>query len=64
VLVPDPATFKVLPWLDRTGWILSDLYFRSGERVPFDTRGILQDQLERLAVEGHEFAAGIETVST
>nr|WSY54718.1 glutamine synthetase family protein [Streptomyces sp. NBC_00886] len=60
VLVPDPTTFKVLPWLDRTGWILSDLYFRSGERVPFDTRGILQDQVGRLAAEGYEYVAGIE----
>lgn len=60
VLVPDPTTFKVLPWLDGTGWILSDLYFRSGERVPFDTRGILQDQVGRLATEGFEYVAGIE----
>jgi glutamine synthetase len=60
VLVPDPGTFQVLPWLDRTGWILSDLYFRSGERVPFDTRGILQDQIARLATEGYEYVAGIE----
>jgi glutamine synthetase len=60
VLVPDPSTFKVLPGLDGTGWILSDLYFRSGERVPFDTRGILQDQIGRLAAEGFEYVAGIE----
>jgi glutamine synthetase len=24
VLVPDPTTFRVLPWLGKTGWILSD----------------------------------------
>ncbi|MFE0923160.1 hypothetical protein ACFW24_36220 [Streptomyces nigra] len=50
--MPDPRTFKVLPGLDRTGWILSDLHYRSGERVPFDTRRILQEQVGRLALDG------------
>ncbi|MBM2622830.1 glutamine synthetase [Actinoplanes sp. LDG1-06] len=60
VLVPDPLTFRMLPWLDRTGWILSDLHYRSGERVPFDTRGVLADQLSRLAGEGFGYVSGIE----
>lgn len=60
VLVPDPATFTPLPWLPATGWILGDLYFRSGERVPFDTRGILRAQLDGLAGAGYEYVAGIE----
>jgi glutamine synthetase len=60
VLVPDPMTFKILPWVDGTGWILSDMYYRSGERVPFDTRGVLQNQLKLLAGEGFEYVAGIE----
>lgn len=60
ILVPYPTTFKILPWLDGTGWILSDLYYRSGERVPFDTRGILQTQIDRLAEDGYQYVAGIE----
>lgn len=60
VLVPDPTTFKILPWLERTGWVLCDLYYQSGERVPFDTRGVLQTQLERLSCDGFDFVAGIE----
>lgn len=60
VLVPDPATFRVLPWLDKTGWILSNLHYRSGEVVPFDTRGVLQTQLGRLAADGWDYVAGIE----
>ena len=60
VLVPDPATFAVLPWLERTGWVLADLYYRNGERVPFDTRGVLQRQLAALAEEGFGFTAGAE----
>ncbi len=60
VLVPDPTTFRVLPWVDRTGWILADLYYRDGERVPFDTRGVLQRQLAALADEGYGFTSGVE----
>lgn len=60
ILVPDPATFRVLPWVDRTGWILSDLYYRNGERVPFDTRGVLQRQLGNLADQGFTFTSGVE----
>ncbi|MFE7213996.1 glutamine synthetase family protein [Streptomyces sp. NPDC057611] len=60
VLVPDPTTFTVLPWLDRTGWILSNLHYRSGEIVPFDTRGILQRQLGLLDATGYSYIAGVE----
>ena len=30
ILVPDPATFVMLPWADRTGWMLCDAYFGNG----------------------------------
>ena len=60
VLVPDPTTFRTLPWVERTGWVLADLYYRNGERVPFDTRGVLQRQLAALADEGYGFTAGVE----
>src|SRR5262249_34926541 len=26
-VVPDPTTFRILPWADRTGWMLCDAYF-------------------------------------
>ena len=26
LMIPDPATFRVLPWATKTGWLLSDLY--------------------------------------
>jgi len=60
VLVPDPTTFRVLPWADRTGWVLSEMYYRSGERVPFDTRGVLKTQLAKLEAEGFSFTTGAE----
>ena len=27
LMVPDPSTFRVLPWAPRTGWLLCDLHF-------------------------------------
>ena len=34
-IVPDPTTFRVLPWAPRTGWILCDEYFNDGRAVSF-----------------------------
>jgi glutamine synthetase len=60
VLVPDPTTFRVLPWAEHTGWVLCDVYFPDGSPVPFCTRGLLRGQLDRLAAAGYEMTVGIE----
>jgi glutamine synthetase len=60
VLVPDPATFRVLPWADRTGWMLCDVYFASGAPMPLDGRGLMRRMLDRAAGAGYDFLAGIE----
>src|SRR5580693_4480949 len=60
VMVADPETFQVLPWAPNTGWLLCDIYFTNGKRVPFSTRQILRDALTRLASEGYDFLAGLE----
>jgi glutamine synthetase len=60
VLVPDPGTFRVLPWADRTGWILCDVYFSSGAPMPLDGRGLMRRALSELAGAGYDFLAGIE----
>jgi glutamine synthetase len=60
VLVPDPTTFRVLPWVADSGWVLADAYFANGREVPFSTRGVYRRQLERLRAAGFEFVAGLE----
>ncbi|MFZ3355120.1 MAG: glutamine synthetase family protein [Xanthobacteraceae bacterium] len=70
VVVPDPTTFRVLPWPQsegntgdggpNTGWMLCDLYFGDGKPVPFSTRQVLRDALMRLAHEGYDLVAGLE----
>ncbi|MEO8145010.1 MAG: glutamine synthetase family protein, partial [Betaproteobacteria bacterium] len=60
VMVADPASFRVLPWAHKTGWLLCDLRFPNGKPVPFDTRAILKDALSKLARAGYGLLAGLE----
>ncbi len=60
VLVADPATFVMLPWAARTGWVLCDVYFTNGRPVPFSGRRILQQALEPLATAGRRLITGLE----
>jgi glutamine synthetase len=60
VLVPDPTTFQILPWADRTGWLLCDAYFANGQPVPLDGRGLLRRQLAALRDTGYDFTVGLE----
>jgi glutamine synthetase len=60
VMVADPATFRVLPWAENTGWLLCDSYFTNGKPVPFATRQLYRDALSKLAKAGFDYLAGLE----
>jgi glutamine synthetase len=60
IMVADPATFRVLPWANATGWLLCDSYFPNGKPVPFSTRALGRDALRKLARSGFDFCAGLE----
>jgi len=60
LMIADPTTFRVLPWAPKTGWLLCDPYFASGEPVPFATRPLARRVLARLAEAGFEYVAGLE----
>jgi glutamine synthetase len=60
VLVPDPATFRILPWADSTGWMLCDTYFSNGQPMPLDGRGLMRRMLRDLGEAGFDYLAGIE----
>jgi glutamine synthetase len=60
VMVPDPSSFKILPWSDKTGWLLCDIFFSSGTPVPFSTRQVLRDTVSHLAGEGYGYLCGLE----
>ena len=60
LMVPDPTTFRVLPWSSGTGWVLCDLYFGNGKPVPFSTRQLYRSVVNRLGERGYDFVAGLE----
>jgi glutamine synthetase len=60
VLVPDPTTFRLLPWAPRTGWVLCDLYHTDGTPAPFATRELCRQTLAALGEHGYDFVAGLE----
>ena len=60
LMVPDPTTFRVLPWAPTTGWVLCDLYFADGRPVPFATRHSIARCSASSAKRGFDFVAGLE----
>jgi len=60
VMVPDPGTFRILPWADRTGWMLADLYMTSGRPFSLSPRAILKKALQELHELGYDYQAGLE----
>ena len=60
ILLPDPSTFKILPWAEKTGWLLGQPWFPDGQVVPYDSRRILQSTLEKLAAKGWGMKCGLE----
>jgi glutamine synthetase len=60
VMVADPESFRILPWANKTGWLLCDIYFTNGKPVPFSARARCRDALDTLAKAGFDFVAGLE----
>ena len=59
-IVPDPKTFRVLPWAPGVGWVLCDEYFNSGVPFHFSPRHLLRKQLRALAEKGMGLVVGLE----
>ncbi|HEY8049432.1 MAG TPA: glutamine synthetase, partial [Ramlibacter sp.] len=60
VLLPDPDTFRQLPWAQSTGLMQAQPWFQDGRAVELDTRRILQSALARLAQAGFGMNCGLE----
>ena len=60
VLMPDPARYFVLPWLNNTAWIQADIYHKDGLPSPLDTRGIARRYAAKLAEHDFIFTSGLE----
>jgi glutamine synthetase len=59
-IVPDPMTFRTLPWATGVGWILCDEYFNDGRPFHFSPRHLLRKALRRLADRGCTSIVGPE----
>ena len=60
-LVPDLATIRIIPWLDKTVLVLSDLMEEAdGSPVEVSPRRILKRQIERAAALGYRVDIGSE----
>ena len=60
VLLPDPASYRQLPWAQKTGWLQCQAWFPSGEPVALDTRHVLQQALQQLNQAGFGMRCGLE----
>ena len=60
VLLPDPATFRLLPWAQGTAWMQAQPWFADATPVPIDTRRVLQQALQTLAAAGYGLKCGLE----
>lgn len=58
--VPDPATFRVLPWSPHSAWLFCDPYTRDGQPLPFAPRPTLRRAVDLLAAEGYSLTVGLE----
>src|SRR3954451_11885646 len=59
-IVPDPSTFRVLPWVPGVAWVLCDEYFNDGTPFHFSPRHLLRRQLARLREQGIGLVIGLE----
>jgi glutamine synthetase len=59
-IVPDPTTFRVLPWAPGIGWVLCDEYFTDGRPFHFSSRHVLRRQVARLREKGMDLVVGLE----
>ena len=60
VLVPDPATIRILPWQERTALVLADVRWPDGTEVAPSPRQMLRKQLARAAEHGWTCYTGTE----
>ena len=61
LMLPDPATFRALPWAPHSGWMLCDIYFPDGRPMPLcHAPHLPQRAARRSADAGYDFVAGLE----
>ncbi|MEM9358576.1 MAG: glutamine synthetase family protein [Pseudomonadota bacterium] len=60
LLVPDPTTFRVLPWSEKSAWIFCTPVAKDGSALPFAARSVLSTTIQQLAATGRSLTVGLE----
>lgn len=60
LLVPDAETFRPIPWLPGSAWLLCHCVQKSGEAISFDPVTLLRTAVSGLAAAGYELCVGLE----
>lgn len=63
-ILPDVRTLRQLPWQPDSAMVLGDIYLRSGQRCPFDSRYMMQRACDSLHAMGFSFMGGVEVECT
>ncbi|OLT31596.1 hypothetical protein BJF84_15590 [Rhodococcus sp. CUA-806] len=61
IVVPDPSTFRLLPWAGPSiGWVLCDEFSKTGGALPLSPRAALKHQIARLTERDLNLVIGLE----
>ncbi len=60
LLVPQPDTFRELPWTNKSAWIFCTPVLKDGTAIDFAPRTVLQRSIEQLAARSLQLVVGLE----
>lgn len=60
LLVPEPETFRELPWTNKSAWIFCTPVLKSGTAIDFAPRTVLQRSIEKLTLQNLRLVVGLE----
>lgn len=60
LLLPDPATFRILPWSPKSAWIFCDPHGKDGGTLAFSPRDVLKRAIARLSEHNIALVVGLE----
>ncbi|MEE9333738.1 MAG: glutamine synthetase family protein [Granulosicoccaceae bacterium] len=60
LMVPDPDTFRILPWSPHSAWIFCDARYKSGGVIPYSPRDLLKTAITKLADNKLALVVGLE----
>ena len=60
LMLPDPSTFRILPWSPKSAWIFCDPHLKSGAGIDFSPRDVLKNAIAKLAERNMQLVVGLE----